>query len=899
MSADLTSNELTARYQLLCNATQVDPAKDSQTQQIETHLHALNHLLEHDLRALARRGSPDDFADIFFALQQELERFHEFCSFPTLSQKVVVAFGGSFSAGKSSLINALLGKRLLVTEVDPTTSLPTYLLQAEQDAIHALNLFGNRITLSDEEFLSLTHDEVERYSSNISRLLRSAFITRSDFPWPNLALIDTPGYSKHEGPTQSARTDEHIARIQLNAAQAIVWVIDARQGCITEDDLKFLASLQSDIPRLIVVSRADQKLADEINSIVAGIKSTLAERGLSFVDVIAASARKKPEWPIDPILEQLALWSQNTGSLRFAHNFKQQFSRYTQYFDEQQRQAQRHLNRLNRILVMADSPDVQADAAELKQSAENELSIAKQQAAELHDLRHSFFSDLKAIGDLVGIALPEPAEIDLADTEGVDLLKLLIQQREQQGRSVPDEPEALRDLMKTGDTSKISSLIGNGIENLLNPHFAANLDRHSRETYARLLAGLLIAGGAVSESQSQAFKALLNTMKLDDIRINLFTQAKNLDQNELLECHRILKEHGLAKHCLLDALILCRLSKPLEESQICLFTNMADYMEITQKETGSIASFAGYILGLHDRTDYRYRDIPNYSVWDKFIYKTLKEKDIKNDIDGGYFILKKGIIIKKPFLLKNSVILFKGGHSIRFENITSKPEERIAHLVIQNSIFFSGGIYIYGVPSSYISDCLFIGEIPKESNRHYSSAISINHSGKKPELLKNIDEKAWECIRNLSSAPSENSIHILSNDYFETTGYQSIAVSNSFALIENSQFSNCGSQSYSSAVSNDTYVNDLEGRQPMASLRVQGCTFDKCIGENGKAIIGHAVVKDCHFIECEDGHDDVLKDYLTRAKENLESMKNILKELEINKKQMGINKKGIFGGLFD
>jgi ribosome biogenesis GTPase A len=228
------------RYSLLCRATRVDPNSSAMVREIEHGLQVLENLLSNDLRTLARKGAPDDFADIYFALQRELERFREFCAFPVLANKFCVAFGGSFSAGKSSLINAIVGKRLLVTEVDPTTSLPTYLLKGEADKVTALNFFGHCIDMSDEEFLSLTHDEVLRYGSNVSRLLRAAFITRTDFAWGDLALVDIPGYTKHEEGVQSERTDEHIARSQLNTAQAIVWVIDARQGCITEEDVKFL-----------------------------------------------------------------------------------------------------------------------------------------------------------------------------------------------------------------------------------------------------------------------------------------------------------------------------------------------------------------------------------------------------------------------------------------------------------------------------------------------------------------------------------------------------------------------------------------------------------------------------------------------------------------------------------
>ena len=688
MNANLTPDELAARYQLLCRSTQVDAAKDPQTQQIEVHLQALNKLLTHDLRALARRGSPDDFADIYFALEQELERFHEFCSFPALAQKFVVAFGGGFSAGKSSLINTLLGKRLLVTEVDPTTSLPTYLLKGEHDAVHAHNLFGHRIDLSTEEFLSLTHDEIERYGSNISRLLRSAFITRTDFPWENLALIDTPGYTKHEDQAQGARTDEHIARTQLNAAQAIVWVIDARKGCITEDDLQFLATVQADIPRLIVVSRADQKPAEEISAIVQGIKATLSERNLPFVDVIPVSARQKQEWPVEPIVMQLAAWSRQPRALRFAHNFKAQFTRYARFIEEEQRQAQRHLNRLNRILVMAESQDVQADAEELKQQAEDSLLAAKERAAELLGLRHRFFGDLKAIGDAVDIELPEPSEIDLLEIQGTDLLKLLTKQREQEGRSAPEESEALYELMKEGETAKLSSLIGNGLEAQLSPHIATGLDIHSRETYARLLAALLTAEGVVSDAQSQLFKALLGTLQLDDIRASLFAQAKNLDQGELSECHRIVLEHGLAKSCLLDALILCRVGKPLQASQIRLFSELSDYLGMTQKEAVDISSLTGYILGVHDKTEYLHQDIIDYEIWNYFIFEIFGIKLLTSEVNSGYYKVKGKKLIKNDLLIKNSVLVFEKNAYLEASSENGKK----INLTVDNCIIFSAKI---------------------------------------------------------------------------------------------------------------------------------------------------------------------------------------------------------------
>ena len=668
----LDPTELAARYALLCRSTQATaPADDSQALRVGPHLSALRTLLQHDLRALGRQGSPDDFADICFELDHELERFEEFCAFPALAQKFVVAFGGGFSAGKSSLINALLVKRLLVTEVDPTTSLPTYLLHGDEDAIHALNLFGHRIHLSEEEFLSLTHDEVERYGSNVSRLLHSAIISRRDFPWQHLALIDTPGYTKHEDKRHSARTDEHIARTQLNSAQAIVWVIDARQGCITEEDINFLASLRPDIPRLFALSRADQKPAEDIDAIVAGIRTTLETRNLPFIDVVAVSARSK-KWLPTPIIEQLNQWSGNKRELRFAHNFKHQFTRYARHLDDERRQAQQHLNRLNRILALADEPAIQQDAQELKQRAEGVLHSCERVRDELDTLRHQFFSRLKTIGNHVGIPLPEPSELDLLDqASGFDLLQALRQLREAEGKPPPDEPATLRELAQPGDTPKIAAYLNGETQLAMAAHFAAELDTHSREAYAWLLAAVACHGRtALAEMQSTLLAELLNTLQLPDIRTTLLTQVRDMAVEDLHECRRIVVEHGLAYNLFFDALMLCRTGTPLNAGQIQLIAELGATFNLNMGTMTGLSILTGYLLGLHKRSEYTLPDIVNLKAWLPLLLKKMEKKDISTGEITGYYLINKNISNTRTtidkIIMADAFLYFDGG-SIEFQ----------------------------------------------------------------------------------------------------------------------------------------------------------------------------------------------------------------------------------------
>lgn len=457
MSIDLMPEEILSRYYFLCRSTQTQSTETSLI--LHDNLNALDKLIKVDLRDIARRGSPDDFADIYTAFEYELERFREFCAFPLLAKKKIIAFGGAFSAGKSSLINALLDEKLLVTEVDPTTSLPTYLMKDDADEIAALNLFGQKIELSRDEFKTLTHEETIKFGSNIGQLLRSAFVTRQAFPWDHLALSDTPGYSKPDDNEWSERTDEQLARAQLNAAQGIIWVVSAKAGGITEDDIQFLSSLRQDIPRLVVVSRADALPSEDIQSIIAGIKRTLADRNLPVLGVYPVSSRKRADYSVEPILEQLSRWNNDVQDLTFAKNFKRLWVSYVRFIELEQRNENYRINRFNRILTMSENNDVISDAELLKADSAAKLSQLNHLKDDLKIKENAFFKLLHLIGLQVGMKIPEASEIDLIDVGGFDLTSIFVSWRTSLNKKEPDYRSALKHLMDKEDISNLKLLL--------------------------------------------------------------------------------------------------------------------------------------------------------------------------------------------------------------------------------------------------------------------------------------------------------------------------------------------------------------------------------------------------------------------------------------------------------
>lgn len=439
MHIHLDEETLRGRHALLCRTIQAVPDPDDPQPSFEP-VGRLDELIHKELLALARLGSPDDFADIYLGFGRELARFREFCAYPQLARKTVVAFGGPFSAGKSSLINALIGQKLLVAQVDPTTALPAYVLAGERDSAHALNLHRLRIALSDAEIASLTHDEPQLYGSQVSRALSAVFIARRDFAWSNLAFIDTPGYTGQAA--AGDRTDAGIAATQLNSAHAIVWVVSAKQGDLSEKDVRFLAALDPEIPRLVAVGRADAMSENDRAAVVARMQQTLAMRNLPVLGVYPVSARSRFAELLAPLRAQLDAWNATPREQRFAHRFKALFTRYQRGLEREAAAARWFLHRANRIAVLADS-EIAADAAELRAAMTERLDALKTVATRLAELRTRFFGELKRTGDLVGIPLPEPQEIELLEPGRSNILEQLIALRQREGSDEPDLRQAL------------------------------------------------------------------------------------------------------------------------------------------------------------------------------------------------------------------------------------------------------------------------------------------------------------------------------------------------------------------------------------------------------------------------------------------------------------------------
>ena len=272
-------------------------------------------------------------------------------------------------------------------------------------AIHALNQYRRLIELSPEEFASLTHDEQARFGSSAARLLEATYLTHPSFAWQNLAFIDTPGYSKPDD-ANASRSDAQLARAWLNSAHAIVWAVSAEAGCISEDDLAFLATLNPNIPRVVVVTKADKKTEKDVTDIAELIKKTMVERNLPPRAVWATSARPDNEHQMGALLN----WVESQDAMpsrpvKFAEALYALYGRYVQQINREKARLQELVKQQKKAAALSADPENASAMIESAQWHEIMLKRNTDLSQQLERLTEIIHKHLSATGKTLGIAV--------------------------------------------------------------------------------------------------------------------------------------------------------------------------------------------------------------------------------------------------------------------------------------------------------------------------------------------------------------------------------------------------------------------------------------------------------------------------------------------------------------
>ena len=203
----------------------------------------------------------------------------------------------TMSAGKSTLINSLLGQKLMPAKQEACTATITEIKDNDADHFNArvYDKDGNLIESHDE----LTYSIMERLNSNpmVSKIRTEGnipFVTSEDVA---LVLVDTPGPNNSRDPEHRAATYRMLSE---SSKTVVLYIMNATQLAVDDDNnlLSHVAESmkvggkQSRDRFIFVVNKLDdfKKGEDSIDAALQKVRDYLADNGIENPNIYPTSA---------------------------------------------------------------------------------------------------------------------------------------------------------------------------------------------------------------------------------------------------------------------------------------------------------------------------------------------------------------------------------------------------------------------------------------------------------------------------------------------------------------------------------------------------------------------------------------------------------------------------------
>lgn len=183
------------------------------------------------------------------SIQREMEEF-----------SLRILFVGGFSAGKSALINGMLGRELLEEGQRPETAIASEVLYDAKEFIEAVSAQG-KDSYAIEEARDI---DIQRYDYLVWHLNCPALRK-----FTNCTIVDMPGFN-------SGIKDHNKAILQYaGKGNAYILVIDCEEGSIKQNIMDFVAEIKNyDDNMAIVITKTDLKTEEDIKKVRDGIAAS-------------------------------------------------------------------------------------------------------------------------------------------------------------------------------------------------------------------------------------------------------------------------------------------------------------------------------------------------------------------------------------------------------------------------------------------------------------------------------------------------------------------------------------------------------------------------------------------------------------------------------------------------
>lgn len=201
-----------------------------------------------------------------------------------IKQPLLIMVMGEFSTGKSTFINALVGKRITVVDALPTTAVITKLCYGDVEKVMVYYRDGSEHEYDPDEFNRLTSEADDESNAQHEKI---DYVERA-IPIPvlrDMTIIDSPGLN--------ALKDAHTEATKrfVEQADTVLWMISSEKAA-TDTEYQGIDKLSPRLKPIVIVNKMDllDEEEDDSENFLKNVREKLKDKAQVVIGISAEYA---------------------------------------------------------------------------------------------------------------------------------------------------------------------------------------------------------------------------------------------------------------------------------------------------------------------------------------------------------------------------------------------------------------------------------------------------------------------------------------------------------------------------------------------------------------------------------------------------------------------------------